>query len=287
MTSGGIDRSAARARGGRVTSSCCPGCGADAFPDRITLGGYQLFACPRCTLRFAPQAFHVPVDYDRLYESAEYKTDQVQALQSLGREELADHPTYRSFFRRVRHVPGAKLLDVGCGVGRFCQGAHGHGWNVTGIDVSARAIETGRTLAPFPLRVATTEELLQGGERFDVVTAFEVVEHLSDPVEFLASTGRLVYPGGQLFITVPNWSSAVVQKATRPDWVPPVHLLFFTEAALRQAGERSGLTRVTTGIIWSDPLPARAPGRARWLLRRLLRRPREPLGLWMHGWVGT
>jgi 2-polyprenyl-3-methyl-5-hydroxy-6-metoxy-1,4-benzoquinol methylase len=265
-------------------TTSCPVCGHGAAPDEVKLGGYRLYQCLRCTLRFAPHAFTVAVDYDRVYQSAEYEREQVNVLKSLDPRALAEHPTYRSFFGQVRHSPGARLLDVGCGVGRFGQGAYARGWDVTGIDVSARAIESGRPFAPFPLRVATVEELVQQGEQFDVVTAFEVLEHLTSPVEFLSAVGRLVSPGGQVFCTVPNWNSALVRNSTRPDWLPPIHLLFFSPASLKAAAERAGLVRVTTGVIRSDPMPRGTFPRARWLARRLLGRPREPLGLWVHGW---
>jgi SAM-dependent methyltransferase len=267
-----------------ANATVCPVCSAVAMPD-AKLAGYQLFVCPRCSLRFAPQAFQVPVNYDRVYQSAEYETVQVRALQALDGDELADHPTYRSFFKQVRHVPGARLLDVGCGVGRFGHGAHARGWDITGIDVSELAIAMGRKFAPFPLRAGSIEQLIEQGEKFDVVTAFEVLEHLASPLQFLSTTQRLLRPGGQVFYTVPNWNCASVQNSTRADWVPPIHLLFFTQVALQKAGQLSGLARVTTGVIWSDPLPTGLLPRARWLVRRFLRRPREPLGLWMHGWL--
>jgi 2-polyprenyl-3-methyl-5-hydroxy-6-metoxy-1,4-benzoquinol methylase len=120
-----------------------------------------------------------------------------------------------------------------------------------------------------------------------VVTAFEVLEHLASPLEFLSSAKKLLRPGGQVFYTVPNWNCAEVQHSTRPDWLPPIHLQYFSRMALQQAGDRSQLGRVTTGLIWTDPMPAGVLPGARWLARRLLRRPREPLGLWMHGWLAA
>jgi hypothetical protein len=170
-------------------------------------------------------------------------------------------------------------------VGRFGLGAFARGWNVTGIDVSVRAIEAGREVVPFPLRVATVEDLRRQGEQFHVVTAFEVLEHLAAPVEFLSQLRGLVLPEGQVFCTVPNWNSAVVRSSSRPDWLPPIHLLFFNPSALHTLAERSGLVGVSTGLIWSDPMPTRPVHRMRWLARRLLGRPQEPLGLWMHAWV--
>ncbi|HEX6432910.1 MAG TPA: class I SAM-dependent methyltransferase, partial [Gemmatimonadales bacterium] len=227
----------------------CPVCRLEADEDAAVLGGYRLYQCRGCTLRFAPQAFGVPVDYDRVYQTAEYDREQVKVLQTVNPLTLAQHPTYRAFFDRVPHESGARLLDVGCGVGRFCLGAYALGWDVTGIDVSERAIKAGRPFARFPLTVATTEELAARGDRFDVATAFEVLEHLASPVEFLQTVQRVVSPGGQVFCTVPNWDSAVVRTSTRHYWLPPIDLLFFTAASLKAAGERSGLVGVTAGVI--------------------------------------
>jgi ubiquinone/menaquinone biosynthesis C-methylase UbiE/DNA-directed RNA polymerase subunit RPC12/RpoP len=263
----------------------CPVCGAESVADSVELAGYRLYRCPECHLRFAPEAFGAGVDYDGVYQSEEYRRDQVQELRSLDGNQLGEHPTYRAFFQQVRHSPGAKLLDLGCGVGRFGHGAHARGWDVAGVDVSERAIEIGREAAPFPLRVGTAAELVDEGQRFEVVTAFEVLEHLSSPLEFIGEAKRLLCSGGQAFFTVPNWESHTVQTTNRPDWLPPIHLLFFTQKALRRAGERGGLSRVSVGFIQSDPLPSGIAGRMRWLARRVLRRPREPLGLWLHGWA--
>ena len=270
-----------------VTSTTyrCPLCSRTSQPDVLQLGGYTLYLCTSCSLRFAPEAFEVAVDYDAVYQSAEYQTDQVRALHSMDGKELANQGTYRAFFEQVPRAPGARLLDVGCGVGRFCVGAYSRGWDVTGIDVSPLAISIAKEFAPFPLRVATVEELISQGEHFDVVTAFEVLEHLRSPLQFLSNIQKIVRPGGQTFFTVPNWDCAGVQSTTRPDWLPPIHLMYFTELALRRAGELSGLERVSTGVIWSDTQPRGGLAKARWAARRVLQRPRDPLGLWLHGWV--
>jgi 2-polyprenyl-3-methyl-5-hydroxy-6-metoxy-1,4-benzoquinol methylase len=263
----------------------CPACGSDASRDAMELAGYPLYCCARCTLRFAPDAFLATVNYDSVYQSTEYRRDQIEALRSLDPQQLGQHPTYRAFFQRVPHSPGARLLDIGCGVGRFGHGAYARGWDVTGIDVSELAIEIGQEAASFPMRVGTLADLVDAGERFDVVTAFEVLEHLSSPVQFIMECQQVLRPGGQVFFTVPNWESRTVQTSSRPDWLPPIHLLFFLEPALRTLGELAGLVSVTTGVICADAIPERTSARARWLARRPLLRPREALGLWLHGRV--
>jgi len=261
----------------------CPlGCGRSVPAGRI-VGGYPLWACPSCGLRFAPGAFGAAVDYESVYDSKEYWEAQVRPL-CQGEDPLAlvCHSTYAPFFKRVPATTGARLLDVGCGVGRFGRAAHARGFDVTGIDLSAKAIAIGQPFAPFPLRQSRLEDLGEVGE-FDVVTAFEVLEHLADPVATLRSMLSVLRPGGQLFVTVPNWNCKEVQNSERPEWLPPIHILFFTVSALARAGVLSGLTEVVTGEIQTDPFPVGSRSKARWLQRRLQGQPRSSLGLWLHG----
>jgi SAM-dependent methyltransferase len=263
-------------------SAPCPSCGCPSAPEGRQLGGHAIVVCTGCTLRFAPTAWGLPVDYEQIYDSPEYLATQVDVLSAdFDPAQFVKHGTYRHFFEQAPARPGAALLDLGCGVGRFCHAAHSVGWRVVGADVSEKAVEAGRKRAPFPLRHATAEELVSGQERFDAVTAFEVLEHLARPKEFLQQAGALTTPGGIVFCTVPNWDCELVQTATRPDWIPPVHLNFFTERALGRLAELAGLGAIKTGVIRADP------PRLSWK-RRLVRLGRGPgpqqgqaLGLWL------
>jgi SAM-dependent methyltransferase len=260
----------------------CPVCRESGRDDGVRLGQFAILICRGCGLRFAPSAFDSAVDYDGIYGSPEYVATQVEAIEShFDLASFIQNATYKAFFDHVRPFPGAKLLDVGCGVGRFCHAAHSFGWQTTGIDVSEKAISIGLPRAPCPLRRATAEQMLEEGERFDVVTAFEVLEHLSKPLDFLRQLGALATLSGSVFCTVPNWDCSPVQTATRPDWIPPVHLCFFTRRSLQRLGQLAGFAHAETGVIWTDPIPRRPKALLNWLRRRLKGQPRDPLGLWL------
>ncbi len=265
----------------------CPACTAPWSGERARVGPAEVLACATCGLWFSPETDVAAVDYSALYASPEYRAAQVEPLaRTRDWRTFARYPTYRPFFEQVQRRAGESLLDVGCGVGIFCRAAHAAGWNVRGIDVAAAAVEQGRGSAPFPLECATAAALGERGERFDVVTAFEVLEHQSHPVPLVQDLFALLAPGGSLFCTVPNRESRLVQNASRPDWLPPVHLLFFTATALRQLLERVGFTVVASGVIDLEAPPSLLrPGRLKYELRRLRQRHLrpDPAGLWAHG----
>lgn len=264
----------------------CPICSHKLLSTGKVLGGYYIYKCLQCDHRCAPAAFNVSVNYNDVHETEEYKSCQELELKALSKkpEYFAMHATYLTFFKRIEKKHGNKLLDVGCGVGRFCHAAFAYGWDVSGIDVSCRAIDTGKEYAPFPLSVSTLDETVKKEERYDVVTAFEVLEHCQYPIRFLKLAKQVIHPGGQLFCTVPNWDCSEVRNSNRKDWIPPIHIHFFTKESFFQAGHQAGFRNVKVGIIHTDPVKGDFMNKLKWLKRRVFFRPNSALGLWMHAW---
>lgn len=268
----------------RPATAPCPICSTPATYEALSLAGYALARCTTCDLRFAPTAVNVAVDYDSVYDTPEYIAGQVeQYRQGFDAAAFARHPTYRAFFDRVPAPADGLLLDLGCGAGRFLLAARALGWRVVGSDVSASALEIARSVIDAPLMAQTATELTADPQRYDVVTAFEVLEHVADPLAFVRTAQMLLRPGGHFFATVPNWDCRLVRETERPDWVPPVHLSFFTAGALRRLGETAGLQDVSVGVVWSDPRPQGMRPTLHWLWRKLRGSGNAPLGLWLHG----
>jgi SAM-dependent methyltransferase len=144
--------------------------------------------------------------------------------------------------------PG-KLIDVGCASGAFLKVMADEGWQAWGVEPSdsqyARATKLLNGKAHIQKCMLQEADLPND---VDLVTMWDVLEHIPDPVPFLALSGSLLKSGGHLMLNVPRVDHPVA-KLLGGRW--PVllaeHLCYFTERSLRKAGELSGLELIATG----------------------------------------
>ena len=129
-----------------------------------------------------------------------------------------------------RPLEGLTLLDVGCGGGLLCEPLTRLGACVTGIDPAPTNIEVAKLHAAqsgiaIDYRQIAVEELVAAGERFDIVLAMEVVEHVSDVGAFIAAASNAVKPGGLLFMATLNrtlkaYALAIIGAEYVLGWLP-------------------------------------------------------------------
>jgi 2-polyprenyl-6-hydroxyphenyl methylase/3-demethylubiquinone-9 3-methyltransferase len=111
--------------------------------------------------------------------------------------------------RSVSPFKGLSAVDIGCGGGLVAEPLTRLGAKVTAVDADPMAIEAARLHAAereveVAYEVGTSDELADAGRTFDLVLALEIVEHVADRDEFLATLGRLVKPGGLLVLSTLN-----------------------------------------------------------------------------------
>lgn len=127
-------------------------------------------------------------------------------------------------------LDGLSLLDIGCGGGLLSEPMTRLGAQVTGVDASGRnisvaALHAERQDLSIDYRQGTAESLADSGAQFDIVMALEIVEHVSDVDLFLRSCGRMVKPGGLLFLSTLNrtakaWAMAIAGAEYVLGWLP-------------------------------------------------------------------
>ena len=132
--------------------------------------------------------------------------------------------------RSLAPFAGLSLADIGCGGGLVAEPMTRLGFTVTGLDADAQAITTARAHAAasglaIDYHVADIETLVRAGERFDVVVALEIIEHVADRDAFLTALGGLVKPGGAfigatLNRTPRSFALAIVGAEYVLGWLP-------------------------------------------------------------------
>lgn len=161
-----------------------------------------------------------------------------------------------------------KILDVACGHGRVLYWAQRRGLNACGFDISAEQIAIARSLDLKADVASASEYLAQCDRDFDLITAFDIVEHFTrdEALTFLEQCRACLRPGGGLALTTPNGA------AWRPGPVvygDLTHETIFAPGAIRHALTLSGFDRITVREI--GPAPISAAGRVRQVLWRMLR----------------
>lgn len=232
----------------QTTLSCCV-CGTRAAKfwrragDHL-LGGprcFQAVRCLRCgTVRLDPRptatemALHyVPATYARAED------------EDTGIGERLDETNRRSAVRFSAWVGEAgkrRLLDIGCGDGRFLQQMIPLGWNGAGIEVDPVAAQLARQRTGLPIHEVAVEESDFPPGSFDLVTMVHVLEHVSDPRATLTAVGNLLADDGWVGIAIPNIGS-VEASLFRSCWYPldlPRHFWGFTPHSLARLAEECG-----------------------------------------------
>lgn len=137
--------------------------------------------------------------------------------------------------------PGS-LLDVGCGRGDFLSRMARHGWEATGVDFDPKAAEEARRSNGLEVHVGGIECLDPKAFKFDAISSNHSIEHVHDPVRFVANCRQLLKPGGYLVIRTPN-ADSYGHRRYRGAWrglEPPRHLCILTKKSVYKLADRTG-----------------------------------------------
>jgi 2-polyprenyl-3-methyl-5-hydroxy-6-metoxy-1,4-benzoquinol methylase len=227
----------------------CKLCASRTAQRLYTKNGVELVRCTSCGLVYV---WHPPTpdEIERLYTFASgYHT--VFCSESSA-ESRASAARAADFLRIVgRHSRTGKILDVGCSVGFFLARARAEGWTTFGVEISNDTAELarGRGLNVF---TGTLEQAGFGPESFDVVTMWDVLEHVQDPVATVAIAAEVLKEEGLVALSTPNIGGTFPRLSYRAArWVgrwphpePPHHLFQFSKSTVSRLLTQGGLTPI-------------------------------------------
>lgn len=137
--------------------------------------------------------------------------------------------------------PG-RMLDLGCGSGKFLYKMRAKGWETHGVEISRSAAELGRKAANLDIFPGTLHEARFPDDHFDYIRSNHSFEHILNPNETLQELRRILKPDGKLLIAVPNVDGWVARFFKRFWWLlgAPVHPFNYSPRTLPRMLEKNG-----------------------------------------------
>jgi SAM-dependent methyltransferase len=142
--------------------------------------------------------------------------------------------------------PGERVLDVGCGEGAFRR--HIPESIYTGLDPFAPEDRGAHVV-----RESLEAHAARHAGCYDVVCAFQVLEHTADPLSLARGMARLLRPGGLFIVAVPSWPSPIVEIPNFPSNAPPHHLSWWNVEALQALSAELGLQALVARDLPAQP----------------------------------
>lgn len=199
-------------------------------------GDFALFTCNNCgVVTVRPQLSYEEIEkyYPENYIS--YPSPIQTESSKLKRFDRQFGVTKRrNKIEKCTKKKGGKILDIGCATGVFLKEMKDHGWDVYGIEPSVYASEIAVSQLGLNVFNGYLDEIEFEDNFFDVITLWDVFEHLPNPVETLQIIKRILKPNGNLVITTPNtesWERRIF-KQYWAGWDVPRHTNIFSDKSI-------------------------------------------------------
>jgi len=224
----------------------CNLCGSASAASLFSKNGFDIVRCRTCELVFVGN----PPRHDELQK--------LYSFEHGYQTELVEDPISKEFHRQEaarnlallqRHAKPGRLLDVGCSTGLFLQAAGAAGWQARGVEYSPDSSAVARDVYGQDVVTGALEPGMFEPGSFDVVTFWDVIEHVPDPQHTLNVAAQLLAPGGLMVLKTPNvdglYPQASLLAAERLGFwghpEPPGHLFQFSVKTLERLAEQAGL----------------------------------------------
>jgi len=222
----------------------CIACGSGKHIFYTEKANYKIWKCKGCgmlSLFPLPELFETKAVYEKEYFAGgskgfgyiDYNNDK-EAMRGVFEE-------YLNRIAKISKPKGEKLLDIGAATGFFLKIARSRGYEVSGIEISDYAASMGRKDG-LNITTGTIQTVPLENNKFDVVTMWDVIEHLHNPKGDLSKINSRLKKGGILAINTPDCGS-LYARLLGSKWhllVPPEHIYYFNKNSLKLILEKTG-----------------------------------------------
>lgn len=225
---------------------------------------HRVLRCSSCGAIFSDLSLQGYADEQHNAWNEEEVSEEVDLFYRVQRE----HVHNQFLDEAATLVQGRRVLDIGCGLGAFIERAAGRGWDAYGVEPSEFwAKEAGRRVGADHVRQGNFEDSDFASEQFDLITLWDVIEHVWDPVPLLQAAAKSLAPGGALFVRTPNIRYVAPVYALRRklgetiDLGATNHVIHFSSSSLGDALTQAGLARQDWRTFSPPQVPIERGGR--------------------------
>jgi SAM-dependent methyltransferase len=217
----------------------CPICGDSGGGPLHIEGPFQMVRCPSCQFVFLNPRPKSDALF-RFYQ--QYLPEEGSSIELW--KKMMRPVFYRAAQLLKSYRREGRLLDVGAGFGFFLAEMRKRGWDVTGVEISQKAINYGRDVLGLTIHAGPLEKANFPDRYFDVVTGFYVIEHLPHPMDFLRECHRILKQGGLLLLRYPH--TTPIKNLLQCFGIKnrlydlPAHLSDFSPGMIQQCLEKIG-----------------------------------------------
>ncbi|MCG3164353.1 MAG: Ubiquinone biosynthesis O-methyltransferase [Bacteroidia bacterium] len=228
-----------------MKKNVCNSCGSSEYKLFYSEGGHDLVKCKNCSLVYLKTQ---PTE-DELKEIYSFKkgyhnqfADNQELIEDYERRGKAKLEIVK------KHIKSGNVLDVGCSAGFFLKAAKDEGFNTFGVELSPDTAKIARERYGLNVVTSTLENAGFENDFFDLVTFFDVLEHVPDPTAILKEANRITKKNGLVIVGLPNVDglfpriSLFLYPITGYWWhhEMPIHLFQFTKRTLNKILAKTG-----------------------------------------------
>ncbi|MGE7110294.1 class I SAM-dependent methyltransferase [Lysinibacillus sp. NPDC047702] len=227
---------------GWKTRELCPLCKSTKKTFQFTKYDFELNQCNDCEIAFFNK---IPVNTNDLYSAPhaiEYAQEAYLSNVDYRKVRFAEERVKMIEENLGKNISNLNILDVGCGTGWFLEVAKEHGANCSGLELGEELARFTSERIGIPVWNCDLKNL-NVDEKYDVITMFDLIEHVEDPLDLVKVAKGLLKEEGIILIFTPQFDSVAIQtmKDKSNLVMPAEHLSYFNEKSVEVLAELSDM----------------------------------------------